>query len=92
MFKKDKPAVPKKKTPINAEISFKPEEIVKVMSDIKVTIPISDEAHGKILDLVAKYDNQLPKILVVLESTHGDINMVNFQLFMHEVNLMEEKQ
>jgi hypothetical protein len=84
MFEKKKnkiPKVPRSETFKNLKLSFEPEEIVKVMSDIKVEIGISDMEYHKIIDLIDRYDNSVPKIKIVLKSASmGTLDLSNVSL------------
>jgi hypothetical protein len=65
----------------NLKVSFEPEEIVKVMSDVKVEISITDSEYNEMMTLINKYDYNLPKIKVVLESeSMGTIDLSNVSL------------
>ena len=67
-----------KSTPMN--ISFCPEEIVKVMSDVTVEFFLEDHEMYKLLDLIDKYKNDAPKILVKIDSPTQTLTLTNLQL------------
>lgn len=67
-----------KNTPMN--ISFCPEEIVKVMSDVTVEFFLEDDEMYKLLDLIDRYRNDAPKILVKIDSPTRTLTLTNLQL------------
>lgn len=81
----DKKPLANKRQPF--DISFVPEEIVRVLSDVVVRVPVSNSDYSKFMDLVSKYQHKVPKIKVIVKSEAGDtVELTNFQLFFNDIN------
>jgi hypothetical protein len=63
-------------------MDFSPEEIVKVLSDVNLTLPVTDQEYSRIMSFIDQYKNRPPKMLVKIVSQSGaELRLTNFQLF-----------
>jgi len=75
----------------NMSISFSPEEVVKVMSDLTVTVNLTPEEFNQFRNFVNKYRGACPIMKVLItDNAGGSYELTNFSLFHGGVNLMKE--